>query len=161
MAPLATPFITKYYQWDGQTGLKFTQEQFDRWGFNFVIPQDWRGKYLLEIAEESPAPWESIRFSYKDVESGGQAELLELRLLTKQEWQNAEAALKAKNMSYKLLYELQNTEDAAAPTVLVAVLPPADAAGKLSGASLKEYEQLQLSLQEIQQLAGTPQKPLH
>lgn len=161
MAPLATPFITKYYQWDGRTGLKFTQEQFDRWGFNFRIPQDWRGKYLLEIAEESPAPWESIRFSYKDAESGGQAELLELRLLTKQEWQTAETALKLKNRSYKLLYELQNTEDAAAPTVLVAVLPPADAAGKLSGASLKEYEQLQLSLQEIQQLAGTPQKPLH
>lgn len=161
MAPLATPFITKYYQWDGQSGLKLVEEQFDRWGFNFHIPQAWRGKYRLEMTEESPTPWENIRFSYKNPESGEQAALLELRLLTKQDWQTAEAALKTKNMSYKLLYELQNTEDAAAPTVLIAVLPQADAAVKLSGSSLQEYDQLKLSLEEVQELAGTPQQPLH
>lgn len=38
-SPLATPFITKYYQWDGQSGLKFVEEHFDRWGYNFHIPQ--------------------------------------------------------------------------------------------------------------------------
>ncbi|QSF44364.1 VCBS repeat-containing protein [Paenibacillus tianjinensis] len=160
MAPLATPFITKYYQWDGQSGLKFTEEKFDRWGFNFHIPQSWRGKYTLEIAAESPTPWESISFNYHDHASGEEAELLELRLLTKQDWQAAEAVLKAENRSYQLLYELQNTEDTTAPTVLVAVLPPADAAGKLSGASLTEYNQLKLSLTEVRQLAGTPQQPL-
>lgn len=161
MAPLATPFITKYYQWDGQTGLVFTEEQFDRWGFNFHIPQSWKGKYALEIAEESPEPWKNIRFSYKDAGSGAQAALLELRLLTKQEWQSTEAKLKAENSIYTLLYELQNTEDAAAPTVLVAVLPANDAAGKLSGSLLQEYNQLKLSLEEVRQLAGTPQPPVY
>ncbi|WP_042201377.1 FG-GAP repeat domain-containing protein [Paenibacillus camerounensis] len=161
MAPLATPFITKYYQWDGQTGLKFVEEQFDRWGFNFSIPQSWKGKYALEIAEESPEPWKNIRFSYRDAGPDAQATLLELRLLTKQEWQNTESALKTENRIYALLYELQNTEDAEAPTVLVAVLPAEDAAAKLSGSALQEYNQLKLPLEEVRQLAGTPQKPLY
>lgn len=160
MAPLATPFISKYYQWDGQTGLKFVEERFDRWGFNFHIPQAWTGKYTVEIAEESPTPWEHMVFSYKNAASGEQAALLELRLLTKQDWQTAEAELKTKKTTYQLLYELTNTEDATAPTVLVAVLPPADAAGKLSGSSLQEYEQLKLSSEEVKQLAGTPLQPL-
>lgn len=160
MAPLATPFISKYYQWDGQKGLKFVEEVFDRWGFNFHIPQEWTGKYTLEITEESPTPWQNMVFTYKNADSGEQAALLGLRLLTKQDWQKAEAELKVKKTSYHLLYELQNTEDASAPTVLVAVLPPADAAGKLSGSSLQEYDQLKLSLEEVQQLAGTPQLPL-
>lgn len=149
-APLATPFITKYYQWDGQSGLKFIQEQFDRWGFNFHIPQNWTGKYILETPGESPAPWGSIRFSYKTTDSSLKAPLLELRLLTRKDWQTAEA---------KLLYELQNTDDDTEPTVLVAVLPSADAGSKLTGPSLQEYEQLKLTLDDVQLLAGTPQKP--
>ncbi|UQZ33369.1 hypothetical protein C2I18_07225 [Paenibacillus sp. PK3_47] len=159
MAPLATPFISKFYQWDGQQGLKFVEERFDRWGFNFRIPETWAGKYVLNIAEESPAPWEQMVFSYRDADSGQEAPLLTLRLLTKQEWQSAEAELKAQKAAYQLLYELQNTE-AAAPTVLVAVLPPADAAGKLSGSSLQEYDQLKLLPEDVKQLAGTPQQPL-
>lgn len=59
MAPLATPFITKYYQWDGQSGLTFVQEQFDRWGFNFRIPKSWAGQTLLEVPGESPSPGRS------------------------------------------------------------------------------------------------------
>ncbi|KAI7260363.1 hypothetical protein KC345_g10101, partial [Hortaea werneckii] len=158
-APLATPFITKYYQWDGQSGLKFVQEQFDRWGFNFHIPQAWAGKTLLEVPGDSPAPWENIRFSYKKDGSAAKAPLLELRLLTKQEWVTAEAKLKAENREYKLLYELDNTNDDTAPTVLVAVMPASGAAAKLQGADLQEYNQLKLTLDEVVQLAGTPQKP--
>ncbi|MNO51537.1 hypothetical protein D3C76_419330 [compost metagenome] len=158
-APLATPFITKYYQWDGQTGLKLVQEQFDRWGFNFHIPASWTGKYLLHITGESPAPWEHISFSYKDASSGEKAPLLELRLLAKKDWQTAEAQLLAAKASYKLLYELQNTSDESQPTVLVAVLPSANAGSKLTGSTAQEYEQLKLTLEEVQQLAGTPQKP--
>ncbi|WP_379145661.1 VCBS repeat-containing protein [Paenibacillus sp. sgz500992] len=158
-APLATPFITKYYQWDGQSGLKFVEEHFDRWGYNFHIPQSWTGKYKLVAPEESPTAWEHIQFSYTNAASAEQAPLLELRQISKKDWQTAEAALLAKNTTYKLLYELQNTEDSTAPTVLVAVLPSADAAGKLTGSSLQEYEQLKLTLDEVQQLAGTPQKP--
>ncbi|MHA6533241.1 FG-GAP repeat domain-containing protein [Paenibacillus sp. BAC0078] len=158
-APLATPFITKYYQWDGQSGLKFVQEQFDRWGFNFHIPQNWTGKYILETPGESPTPWKSLMFSYKSADSSLKAPLLELRLLTKKEWQTAEAKLLAENASYTLLYELQNTDDDTEPTVLVAVLPSATAGSKLTGPSLQEYEQLKLTLDEVQRLAGTPQKP--
>ncbi|AIQ70937.1 FG-GAP repeat domain-containing protein [Paenibacillus graminis] len=158
-APLATPFITKYYQWDGQTGLKLVQEQFDRWGFNFHIPASWIGKYQLDLTGESPAPWEHISFSYKDANSGEKAQLLELRLLTKKDWQAVEAQLIAAKVSYKLLYELQNTSDETAPTVLVAALPAANAGSKLTGSAAREYEQLKLTLEEVQQLAGTPQKP--
>ncbi|CQR58144.1 VCBS repeat-containing protein [Paenibacillus riograndensis] len=159
-APLATPFITKYYQWDGQTGLKLVQEQFDRWGFNFHIPASWTGKYLLDLTgNESPAPWEHISFSYKDANSGEKAQLLELRLLAKKDWQTAEAQLIAAKASYKLLYELQNTSDETAPTVFVAVLPSANAGRKLTRPAAQEYEQLKLTLEEVRQLAGTPQKP--
>lgn len=158
-APLATPFITKYYQWDGGTSLKFVEEQFDRWGFNFHIPKGWAGRTILETPGESPAPWENIRFSYKNAESARQAPLLELRLLAKKDWAAAETKLKSENREYKLLYELQNTNDDTAPTVFVAVMPAAGAAAKLQGASLQEYNQLKLTLEEVVQLAGTPQKP--
>ncbi|WP_019908603.1 FG-GAP repeat domain-containing protein [Paenibacillus sp. HW567] len=158
-APLATPFITKYYQWDGQSGLKFVQEQFDRWGFNFHIPQNWTGKYILKTPGETPAPWKSLQFGYKSADSSLTAPLLELRLLTKKEWQTAEAKLLAEKASYTQLYELQNTDDDTEPTVLVAVLPSATAGSKLTGPSLQEYEQLKLTLDEVQRLAGTPQKP--
>ncbi|OKP96120.1 VCBS repeat-containing protein [Paenibacillus sp. P46E] len=158
-APLATPFITKYYQWDGQTGLKLVQEQFDRWGFNFHIPGSWTGKYLLDPTRESPAPWEHINFIYKNANSGEKAPLLELRLLTRKDWQKGEAELIGAKASYKLLYELQDTSDETEPTVLVAVLPSPNAGSKLTGPASQEYEQLKLTLEEVQQLAGTPQKP--
>ncbi|WNS43151.1 VCBS repeat-containing protein [Paenibacillus sp. MMS20-IR301] len=157
-APLATPFISKYYQWDGASGLKFVEEQFDRWGFNFRIPAAWAGRTVLETPEESPSPWENIRFSYKNAATAEQAPLLELRLLAKNDWPAAEAKLQADQREYKLLYELQNTNDAAAPTVFVAVMPEGDAAAKLQGASLQEYNQLKLTLEEAVRLAGTPQK---
>lgn len=158
-APLATPFISKYYQWDGASGLIFTEEQFDRWGFNFHLPASWAGKTLLETPAESPNPWENIRFSYKSAATAEQAPLLELRLLAKNDWPSAEAELKAQNREYKLLYELQNTNDGTAPTVYVAVMPAAGAAAKLTGASLQEYSQLKLTLEEAVELAGSPQKP--
>jgi hypothetical protein len=157
-APLATPFITKYYQWDGGSGLKFVEEQFDRWGFNFHIPNAWAGRTLLEVPGETPAPWENIRFSYKNADTAETAPLLELRLLTKTDWASAEAKLKAENREYKLLYELQSTSDDTAPTVLIAVMPAAGAAAKLQGTALQEYNQLKLTLEEVVQRAGTPQK---
>ncbi|QUL54136.1 VCBS repeat-containing protein [Paenibacillus tritici] len=157
--PLATPFISKYYQWDGQSGLKFVQEQFDRWGFNFRIPRSWAARTLLEVPGESPAPWENVLFSYKNTGSAAKTPLLELRLLTKKAWIAAEAKLKTENREYKMLYELANTNDDREPTVFVAVLPAADAAGKLQGPELQEYNQLKLTLDEVVQLAGTPQQP--
>lgn len=160
MAPLATPFISKYYQWDGGSKLNFKKEQFDRWGFNFHIPQNWAGKYTLEVPTESPAPWESIQFSYTNGASGEPVPLLKLRLLLKKDWNAAESKLRAEHASYKMLYEVPNTEDITASNVVVAVLPAAEEASKLSGAALQEYQQLQLTLDEVQNLAGTPQKPI-
>lgn len=131
LAPLATPFITKYYQWDGQSKLTLVQEQFDRWGFNFRFPKSWAGQTLLEIPEESPQPWEKIQFSYKNPESAVKAPLLELRLLTKKGWAAAEVQLKADKREYKLLYEQGNSMGDTEPTVFVAVMPPAGEADKL------------------------------
>lgn len=160
LAPLATPFITRYYQWDGQSGLSLVQEQFDRWGFNFLLPKSWAGQTLLEILEESPQPWEKLQFSYKNPESAVKAPLLELRLLTKKGWTAAEAQLMAEGREYKLLYELGNSMGDTEPTVFVAVMPPSGAADKLRGTDLQTYNQLKLTLDEVVQLAGTPQKSL-
>lgn len=159
MAPLATPFITKYYQWDGQSGLTFVQEQFDRWGFNFRIPKSWAGQTLLEVPGESPQPWEKLQFSYKNAGSAVKTPLLELRLLTKKAWAAVEVQLKAENREYKLLYEQGNSNNDTEPTLFVAVMPATDAAGKLQGADLQNYNLLKLTLDEVVQLAGTPQKP--
>lgn len=159
-APLATPFITKYYQWDGQSGLSLVQEQFDRWGFNFRLPKSWAGQTVLEVPEESPLHWENIRFSYKNPGSEAKAPLLELRLLTKKGWAAAEVQLQAESREYKLLYELGNSMGDTEPTVFVAVMPPSGAAGKLRGTDLQTYNQLKLTLDEAVQLAGTPQKSL-
>lgn len=157
---VATPFITKYYQWDGQSGLKLVQEQFDRWGFNFRLPKAWAGQTLLEVPADSPQPWEKLQFSYKHSEADVKAPLLELRLLTKKGWAAAEVQLQAENREYRLLYELGDSMGDTKPTVYVAVLPPSDEAGKLRGTDLQTYNQLKLTLDEVVQLAGTPQKSL-
>lgn len=87
------------------------------------------------------------------------APLLELRLLTKKAWAAAEVQLKAENREYKLLYEQGNSNNDTEPTLFVAVMPAPDAAGKLQGADLQNYNQLKLTLDEVVQLAGTPQMP--
>lgn len=160
LAPLATPFITRYYQWDGQSGLSLVQEQFDRWGFNFRLPKSWAGQTLLEVLEESPQPWEKLQFSYKNPESAVKAPLVELRLLTKKGWAAAEVQLQSESREYKLLYELGNSMGDTEPTVFVAVMPPSGAADKLRGTDLQTYNRLKLTLNEVVQLAGTPQKSL-
>ncbi|GGF89288.1 hypothetical protein GCM10010912_38010 [Paenibacillus albidus] len=157
-APLATPFISKYYQWDGQSKLIFIQEQFDRWGFNFHIPKNWAGLYTLETPVESPMPWENLQFSYRDAKTGKTAPLLSLRLLPKKDWAAAEVKLQAEQASYKMLYEIPNAEDPAASDIIVAVLPSASETGKLSGTALQEYQQRKLTMDEVMKLAGTPGK---
>ncbi|ASA24227.1 FG-GAP repeat domain-containing protein [Paenibacillus donghaensis] len=154
-APLATPFISKYYQWDGRSRLRPVEERFDRWGYNFHIPQSWTGHYSLELAKGSNEPWTMVKFNDFNEDTGKPVPLLTLRMVSKQAWAQTEASLLAEKAEYTLLYELPNPADSATPSVLVAILPSAAEDGGLQGTALQAYRERLLTLDEVRQLAGS------
>ncbi|MEI7025077.1 FG-GAP repeat domain-containing protein [Paenibacillus sp. y28] len=151
MPPLATPYISKYYQWDGGLRLNYTGERFDQWGYHFRIPPQWVGHYRLDIRRDTPLSSGEVRFLYVQHSTGREAPLLTLRMLSKQEWAKEEAGLQDQRDTYRVLDHIRPTETKPEPKLVIAFLP--QETPDLYGTALQEYKQLLLSLEEIQDLA--------
>ncbi|MED4728153.1 hypothetical protein P9597_08365 [Aneurinibacillus migulanus] len=142
------PWITSWSRWDGKAGLMPVHENYNNYeiGFRFDFPSNWTGKVTLQTEEKENSG--SVSFYYT-----GQKDVAEqLPLLATVEyyargiWKNKEKELAEKGMSY---IRLQNAGD----YVFIAYLPEQPL--RLSDSAKEEYNQMQLSQEEIESLFQT------
>lgn len=137
------PWISSYFQWDGQTGLKPVEEHYQNYlmGYDFRIPAKWEGNYTLSTSAQDPNSILTRFFYYAD-NGKTKAELLTLQTVPMQEWAKFESVLKQKQVPYILLKE-------AGKQVLVAIQP--QVTPNLGKSAKQEYKSMLLTPDEIRQ----------
>jgi hypothetical protein len=136
--PLAAiPWINNWYQWDGEDGLTLVMKEFSTRDYQFVIPQNWYGKYTIDKNLDSSLEFYSVKFVYL-AEDNENVKLLALHTIPKKLWHKQ--GIKLQN-PHILLGESEYND------VLIAELPPDNV--ELSNANLQEYKEMLLDEESI------------
>ncbi|WP_017813921.1 hypothetical protein [Paenibacillus shenyangensis] len=151
MPPLVIPYISTYYQWDGDRHLTFIQDRFEQWGYDFRIPDRWLGQYRIQLSDNAVNAQNEIRFIYP---KSGQptADLLVLRQIPQSDWKILEEKLKKQKEAYVVLKHISAAMTGTTPQVSVALLP--NHSSHLTGEALQQYKKLRLNVSEVLLLAG-------
>jgi hypothetical protein len=136
-----TPWINKWYQWDGKDGLIQVMEEYSDYseGYRFIVPRNWYGRYTIDKVTDEDYTVKSVHFMYL-AENKEKAELLALHHIEKEDWPQREEEFLSNNQPYVLLGENGRN-------MLVAQLP--QNSGMLSESSKKQYEEMILDKQRI------------
>ncbi|AYB40999.1 hypothetical protein [Brevibacillus laterosporus] len=100
-----TPWITEWYQWNGQKSLIKVKESYDdvNNGFQVNIPNYWFGHYTVKLVTTKDAG--TITFLYVDSQGKPSAELFTIDPIKKTEWPNTERELKLQRKEYGVIDE--------------------------------------------------------
>lgn len=100
------PWINSWYQWDGKEGLTQVMEEYSNYseGYQFIIPNNWHGKYTIDRKRDENFGVESVSFIYLG-EKDEKAELLVLHHIPKENWLDKQQEFEDNDQSYVLLGE--------------------------------------------------------
>ncbi|QDX91350.1 hypothetical protein EEL30_02530 [Brevibacillus laterosporus] len=100
-----TPWLTEWYQWDGQKSVIKVKESYDDIsnGFQVNIPNYWAGHYTVRLASTKEAG--TISFLYVDSQGKPSAELFTIDPIKKSEWTNKEKELQLQRKDYSVIDE--------------------------------------------------------
>ncbi|MGG3871440.1 hypothetical protein [Brevibacillus laterosporus] len=138
-----TPWITEWYQWNGQKSLIKVKESYDddSNGFQINIPNYWFGHYTIRLVTTKEAG--AITFLYLDSQGKPSAELFTIDPIKKTEWASKEKELKQQRKEYSVIDE--NGEN-----IFIARFPT-----NMSSVPAKEqsvYRKMLFNLQQIQEI---------
>lgn len=142
------PWINCWYQWDGQGGLNeepvMEEHSNHTEGYQFVFPENWRGKFTIERETDEGIGAAFVRFIYLG-ENEERAELLAIHHVPKEDWEQKKQQLTEDDRSYMLLG--QNDDN-----MLVALFR--QNGHDLSEDNLKEYEDMLLDEEGVLERFG-------
>lgn len=79
-----TPWITGWFKWDGEEGLKFSKNSYSNvdFGFEFIFPSKWDDKITIDVSGEN-----SEKFSFKEYSESGSHEIFEILAIPSDEYE--------------------------------------------------------------------------